>query len=85
MKADLQPLVGREITERCVINTGASKPIRRKQKWFVIEAYPHFIRVMRYTENGVALYNTFSTGDLVTMGIIKAGGRAIYERQKINP
>lgn len=71
---DLQSLVGTEIIEHETITEGIMGRARKKVKWTVIEAYPHFIRVMRLTEDGKAIYGTFNIGTLVTMGVFRKGG-----------
>lgn len=71
---DLQSLVGTEIIEHETITEGIMGRARKKVKWTVIEAYPHFVRVMRLTEDGTEIYGTFNIGTLVTMGVFRKGG-----------
>jgi len=70
---DLKELIGQEIQER-VINPTYIKGRVRKIKWTVIEAYPHFVKAMRITDDGKEIYNTFNIGTLVTMGVIRING-----------
>ena len=70
-KFDLQRLVGTEIVENKSIDTGISGRVIRKTKWTVIEAYPHFVRVMRICDNDQVIYGTFNIGELITMGVLK--------------
>ncbi len=75
---DLQSLVGTEIVENETITEGIMGRARKKVKWTVIEAYPHFIRVMRLTEDGAEIYGTFNIGTLVTMGVLAQKGKVDY-------
>lgn len=68
---ELQRLVGKEIEEKRNIDTGISGRVIRKTKWTVIEAYPHFVRVMRVCDNDQVIYGTFNIGELITMGVLK--------------
>ena len=69
---DLQGLVGTEITEKSTENE-VGKAIKQI-KWTVIEAYPHFVKAMRITEDNIEIYTTFNVGTLVTMGAIRQKG-----------
>ena len=76
-KFDLSQLVGTEIVMVSQDNNVGNE--RKKTKWNVIEAYPHFVRVMRITENGDEIYNTFHLGDLIEMGVLRQKGRMLYD------
>lgn len=71
---DLQSLVGTEIVETETLTAGSMGRAFRKIKWTVIEAYPHFVRVMRVTEDGRTIYGTFNIGTLITMGVFRKDG-----------
>ena len=71
---DLSGLIGTEIVEREVVTKEIQGKAVRKIKWTVTEAYPHFVKAMRVTENGAEIYTTFNTGTLVTMGAIRMKG-----------
>ena len=75
---ELQSLVGTEIIENEVVTEGIMGRAKNKVKWTVIEAYPHFVRAMRQTENGAEIYCTFNEGTLVTMGVLAQKGKVEY-------
>ena len=68
---DLQKLVGTELKEYTTITEGIMGRATKKTTWTVIEAYPHFVRCMRRTENDTEVYATFNVGDLILMGVIE--------------
>ena len=71
---NLQDLVGCEVEESILQTEGMDGRRSKKIKWTVIEAYPHFVKAMRITEDGTEIYNTFNVGTLVTMGAIRLKG-----------
>lgn len=71
---DLTALIGTEIIEHETITKEIMGKAIRKNKWTVIEAYPHFVKAMRVTESGEPIYTTFNIGTLVTMGAIRQKG-----------
>ena len=71
---DLTALIGTEIEEHETITKEIMGKAIRKNRWTVIEAYPHFVKAMRVTENGAEIYTTFNIGTLVTMGAIRQKG-----------
>ena len=71
---DLTALIGTEIIEREVVTKEIQGKAVRKVRWTVTEAYPHFVKCMRITENGAEVYTTFNTGTLVAMGAIRQKG-----------
>lgn len=71
---DLQALVGTEVKE--VVNDQGR--ITKRISWTVIEAYPHFVKAMRITENETEAYTTFNIGSLITMGALKQKGVKYY-------
>lgn len=71
---DLTALIGTEIEEHETITKEIMGKAIRKNKWTVIEAYPHFVRARRITEDGKEIFTTFNTGTLVAMGAIRQKG-----------
>lgn len=71
---DLTALIGTEIEEHETITKEIMGKAIRKNRWTVIEAYPHFVKAMRVTESGAEIYTTFNIGTLVTMGAIRQKG-----------
>lgn len=71
---DLTTLVGTEIVEHETVTKEIMGKAVRHVKWTVIEAYPHFVKAMRISENGNEIYTTFNVGTLVTMGAIRQKG-----------
>lgn len=71
---DLTALIGTEIVEHETVTKEIMGKAIRKNKWTVIEAYPHFVKAMRVTESGEPIYTTFNIGTLVTMGAIRQKG-----------
>lgn len=71
---DLTALIGTEIEEHETITKEIMGKAIRKNKWTVIEAYPHFVRARRTTEDGKEIFTTFNTGTLVAMGAIRQKG-----------
>ena len=68
---NLKKLVGKEIVAKETVTENIIGRAVKKVRWTVIEAYPHFVKAMRITENGDEIYTTFNTGTLVTMGAIR--------------
>lgn len=71
---DLTALIGTEIVEHETVTKEIMGKAVRKTRWTVIEAYPHFVKAMRITEDGKEIYTTFNTGTLVAMGAIRQKG-----------
>lgn len=71
---DLTALIGTEIEEHETITKEIMGKAIRKNKWTIVEAYPHFVKAMRVAESGAEIYTTFNIGTLVTMGAIRQKG-----------
>ena len=71
---DLRGLIGTEIVEHTVMTEGIMGRACKNTKWTVVEAYPHFVKAMRLTDDGVELFTTFNVGTLITMGVIRQKG-----------
>ena len=70
-KINLKGLIGTEITAKEIITENIIGRKIKKNKWTVIKAYPYHVRVMRITEDGRPIYESFNIGDLVQMGAIE--------------
>ena len=75
---NLADLIGTEIVEHETVTKEIMGKAVRKIHWTVIEAYPHFVKAMRITENGEEIYTTFNTGTLVAMGVLPQMRRCKY-------
>ena len=67
---NLKELIGKEIVAKETVTKEIMGRAIKKQKWTIVEAYPYHVRAMRITEDGREVYNSFSIGDLILMGII---------------
>lgn len=70
-RINLKKLVGTEIVSKETVTENIVGRAVKKTKWTVIEAYPYHVRVMRITEDGRPIYESFSIGDLIQMGAIE--------------
>lgn len=59
---------GLTVVDRKYIDSN-NKPLI--SRYTIIDVYPHHVLALKILESGVEITESFSTGELVTMGVIK--------------